>query len=246
MSRSPSVLFLLVGRGGSKGVPGKNLRQIGGVSLLGYKAIAAKKSSNCTRLIVSSDSPEIQAEAKRYGAEVLFTRPAELASDTASSNDVILHAMEWIERNEDRSYDAIMLLEPSSPFARADHFDVAIRLFAERDADLVVGMRETEVSSVFVGSLGEDGSIAPIVENLLRNQNLRRQDQKPQVTMNGALYLIRWHAMKETKKVYSNPKKSFGIVMDRLHSIEIETPHDLAFAEFAVERGMIDLSPWRD
>ncbi len=245
MPLSPSVLFLLVGRGGSKGVPGKNLRQIGGISLVGYKAIAAKKSAYCSRLIVSSDSAEIQAEAKRYGAEVPFTRPAELANDTASSNDVILHAMDWIKRNDGRTYDGVMLLEPSSPFARADHFDAAIKLFYERDADLVVGMRETEVSSIFVGTLGNDSSIAPIVESMLRNQNLRRQDQKPEVTMNGALYLIRWQAMKESKKVYSNPNKSFGLVMDRMHSIEIETPHDLAFAEFAVDRGMLDISHWR-
>jgi len=241
----PSVLFLLVGRGGSKGVPGKNLRKIGGLSLVGYKATAAKKSSCCDRLIVSSDSAEIQAEAKRFGAEILFTRPAELATDTASSNDVILHAMDWIEKNEGRSYDAIMLLEPSSPFAAPEHFNEAVRLFRERDADLVVGMRETEISSNFVGTLGDDGSISTIVENLLRMQKVRRQDQKPEVTMNGALYLIRWKAMKETGKVYSNPEKSFGLVMDRLHSIEIEAPEDLAFAEFAVERGLLDTSPWQ-
>jgi N-acylneuraminate cytidylyltransferase/CMP-N,N'-diacetyllegionaminic acid synthase len=242
---TPSVLFLIVGRGGSKGVPGKNLREIGGISLVGYKAISARKSAFCDRLIVSSDSPEIQAEAKRYGAEVLFNRPAELASDTASSNDVVLHAMDWVERNERRSYDAVMLLEPSSPFARADHYDAAIKLFRERNADLVVGMREAEVSSVFVGTLGDNGSIAPIVEKLLRNQKLRRQDQKPDVTMNGALYLVRWQTLKESRKIYSNPASSYGLLMDRMHSIEIETPHDLAFAAFAVERGMLDVSPWR-
>lgn len=245
MSRAPSVLFLLVGRGGSKGVPGKNLRKIGGLSLVGYKAIAAKKSAYCDRLIVSSDSAEIQAEAKRFGVEVPFTRPAELATDTASSSDVILHAMDWIEKHEGRTYDAIMLLEPSSPFATAEHFDAAVRMFREREADLVVGMKETEISSNFVGALDDDGSIAGIVENLLRMQKVRRQDQKLEVTMNGALYLIRWQAMKTTGKVYSNPQKSFGLVMDRLHSIEIEALDDLAFAEFAVERGLLDTTPWR-
>lgn len=88
MTQTPEILFLLVGRGGSKGLPGKNLREIGGLSLTGYKAIAAKQSRYCSRLIVSSDSPEIRNEAKRYGAEVLFERPAELATDTASSNEI--------------------------------------------------------------------------------------------------------------------------------------------------------------
>lgn len=245
MSPSIEVLFLLVGRGGSKGLPGKNLRQISGVSLTGYKAASARKCRYCTRLVVSSDSLEIQAEAQRWGAEVLFTRPAELATDTASSSDVILHAMDWIEQHEGRTYDAIMLLEPSSPFARADHYDAAVEMFARQKADLVVGVRETEVSSLFVGPLGRDASIAGIVEKMLSAPDLRRQDQAPEVTMNGGLYLIRWEAIRRTGKIYSNPQKTFGVLMDRLHSIEIESAVDLAFATFAIERGLLDTSAWR-
>jgi CMP-N,N'-diacetyllegionaminic acid synthase len=239
------ILFLLVGRGGSKGLPGKNLREIGGLSLTGYKARSARASRHCARLIVSSDSPEIQAEARRHGAEVPFSRPAELASDTATSADVVLHAMDWIEQHEGRRYDAIMLLEPSSPFARPEHFDEAIDLFIERRASLVVGMRETEVSSVFVGPLGEDGSIAGIVDKMLRTPALRRQDQPLEVTMNGALYLIGWDAMRRNRKIYAEPSASFGILMDRLHSIEIETAADLAYASYVVEHGMLEATLWR-
>src|ERR1700712_1725037 len=143
MTASMEILFLLVGRGGSKGLPGKNLREIGGLSLIGDKAILAREVRYCSRLIVSSGSAEIQAEAKRHGAEVLFSRPPELATDTASSSDVVLHAMDWIETHERRRYDAIMLLEPSSPFARPEHYDQAVELFTARNAGLVVGMRET-------------------------------------------------------------------------------------------------------
>jgi CMP-N-acetylneuraminic acid synthetase len=245
MTASMEILFLLVGRGGSKGLPGKNLRQIGGLSLIGYKAISARQSRYCSRLIVSSDSTEIQAEASRHGAEVLFSRPPELATDTASSGDVILHAMDWIETRERRRYDAIMLLEPSSPFARPEHFDQAAELFMARNAGLVVGMRETEVSSIFVGPLASDGSIGTIVEKMLATPALRRQDQAPEVTMNGALYLIGWDAMRKHRKVYADPAASYGILMDRLHSIEIETATDLAYASFVVDHGMLDVSPWR-
>jgi CMP-N,N'-diacetyllegionaminic acid synthase len=239
------ILFLLVGRGGSKGLPGKNLREIGGLSLTGYKARAAVKSRYCSRLIVSSDSPEIQAEAKRHGAEVLFSRPAELATDTASSNDVVLHAMDWIETHERRRYDAVMLLEPSSPFALHEHYDQAVDLFVSRKASLVVGMRETEVSSIFVGPLGKDGSIGTIVDKMLATPAQRRQDQPLEVTMNGALYLIGWDAMRKHRKIYADPAASYGILMDRLHSIEIETAADLAYASYVVEHGMLDASPWR-
>jgi CMP-N,N'-diacetyllegionaminic acid synthase len=245
MADLAQVLFLLVGRGGSKGLPGKNLREIGGLSLIGYKARAARKARYCTRLIVSSDSAEIRSEAKRHGAEVLFERPAELATDTASSNDVVLHAMDWIEAHEGRRYDAIMLLEPSSPFARPEHFDEAVELFVARKAALVVGMRETGVASVFVGTLGSDGSIGGIVEKMLGTPAQRRQDQPPEVTMNGALYLVGWEAMRKHRKVYADPAASYGILMDRLHSIEIESAADLAYASYVIEHGMLDTSPWR-
>ena len=245
MANSAEILFLLVGRGGSKGLPGKNLREIGGLSLIGYKARSARQSRYCSRLIVSSDSEEIRAEAKRHGAEVLFSRPAELATDTASSNDVILHAMDWIKAHEGRRYHAIMVLEPSSPFARSEHYDRAVDLFMARHAALVVGLRATEVASVFVGPLGKDGSISAIVDKMLTTPALRRQDQAPEVTMNGALYLIGWDAMRRNRKVYADPAASYGILMDRLHSIEIETAADLAYAAYVVERRMLDTSPWR-
>lgn len=245
MTETSKILFLLVGRGGSKGLPGKNLRQIGGLSLVGYKARSALRSRYCARLIVSSDSAEIRNEAVRHGAEMLFERPAELATDTATSNDVVLHAMDWIETHEGRCYDAIMLLEPSSPFARPEHFDEAIELFAARQASLVVGMRETEVSSIFVGTLGADGSIGGIVDKMLKTPAQRRQDQPIEVTMNGALYLVGWDAMRKHRKIYADPAKSYGILMDRLHSIEIETAADLAYASYVIEHGMLDASPWR-
>jgi CMP-N,N'-diacetyllegionaminic acid synthase len=245
MTKSMEVLFLLVGRGGSKGLPGKNLREIGGLSLIGYKAKSALQSRYCSRLIVSSDSAEIRAEAVRQGAEMLFERPAELATDTAASNDVVLHAMDWIEAHERRRYDAIMLLEPSSPFARPEHFDEAVELFTARDASLVVGMRETEVSSIFVGPLGKDGSIGTIVNKMLTTPALRRQDQPIEVTMNGALYLVGWDAMRKHRKIYADPTASYGILMDRMHSIEIESAADLAYASYVVEHGMLDLFPWQ-
>lgn len=245
MADTAQILFLLVGRGGSKGLPGKNLREIAGLSLIGYKARSALQSRYCSRLIVSSDSADIRNEAVRHGAEMLFERPAELATDTASSNDVVLHAMDWIEAHEGRRYDAIMLLEPSSPFARPEHFDQAIELFLARKASLVVGMRETEVSSIFVGTMDADGSIGGIVDKMLRTPAQRRQDQPIEVTMNGALYLVGWDAMRQHRKVYADPASSYGILMDRLHSIEIESAADLAYASYVIEHGMLDASPWR-
>jgi len=126
---------------------------------------AAQKCSACTRLIISTDSAEIQGEAKRLGVEVPFTRPAEFATDTASSESVLSYTIAWIEKNEGRSYDAVMLLEPASPFATAAHLTAAIELYAARKADLVAGMRATYPASVFIGMQTDNGSIASIVED---------------------------------------------------------------------------------
>lgn len=243
---SPSILFLIAARGGSKGIPGKNLRQIGGLTLVGFKARAAQKCGACTRLIISTDSAVIQSEAKRLGVEVPFTRPAELATDTATSESVLAHAVAWIEENERQRYDAIMLLEPASPFATGAHLAAAIDLYTTRGAELVVGMRATDPASVFVGAQTENSSIADIVDGLNSAASRRRQDQQSEWTMNGALYLVGWDAFKESGKVYGNPEKCFGLLMDHWHSLEIETPEGLALAEFAAEKGYLDLSPWKE
>lgn len=239
------ILFLIVARGGSKGVPRKNLREIGGLSLVGFKANSARQSQFCSRLIISTEDAEIRAEGERWGAEAPFVRPAELASDAASSSDVVRHAMNWVEEHEGRRYAAIMLLEPASPFARADHYDAAVQLYRERSASLVVGMREVDVASMFIGPLRPDGSIGHIVEKFAAASGLRRQDQPPEATMNGAFYLIDWRSFERTGMIYGDAAGSYGIVMDPVHSIEIETPLDLAYAEFAVERGLIDIGHWK-
>jgi len=238
------TLFLITARGQSKGVPRKNLKKIGGISLVGFKAISAKRSKYCTRLILSSDDAEIQADALSYGVEVPFTRPAELATDTASSTDVIRHAMDWIEAHTKERYEAIMLLEPSSPFARALDFDKAVELMIERNANAVIGMREMEVNSVFVGELDERGRMTTIVDQM-QHRHLRRQELKPEYTMNAALYLFKWDLFKEHHSVYADRENTYGYVMDRYHSVEIDEPIDFHWAEFLVDKGYVDMSDWR-
>lgn len=242
-----NVLFLITARGGSKGVPGKNLRRIGGLSLVGYKAISARKSRYCARLMISTDSAEIQEEARRYGVEVPFTRPAEFATDTAKSGPVIAHAMEWIEREGRARYDALMLLEPSSPFARAEDYDRAVLLMSEKGANAVVGVRKVEVSSTVTGPLDPEGRLSPIVDKLhaARAQSGARQSLPQEYTMNGALYLIRWDYFRRHGWIYQDRDGVYGHVMDRYHSIEIDEPVDLAWAEFVVARGYVPLEPWR-
>jgi CMP-N,N'-diacetyllegionaminic acid synthase len=239
------VLYLITARGGSKSIPKKNLARIGGLSLVGFKARAAQQAGSCARLMISTDDPEIQDEARALGVEVPFTRPPELATDTASSDDVVRHAMRWVEATEGPApYDAVMLLEPSSPFARAADFDGAVALMAAREANVVVGMRPTEVASVFVGPLDDQGRITQIVDQMAGLRGLRRQDQRQEYTMNGALYLMRWSYYLETGQRYADRTHTYGYPMDRFHSIEIDEPVDLDWARFLVDSGRISLADW--
>jgi N-acylneuraminate cytidylyltransferase/CMP-N,N'-diacetyllegionaminic acid synthase len=240
-----NVLFLITARGGSKGIPSKNLREIGGLSLVGYKAISARKSKYCKRLIISTDSPEIQENARRFGVEVPFTRPAELATDTASSAEVIAHAMAWIEKETGEHYDAVMLLEPSSPFARSFDYDNAIELMGKYDANAVVGVRPVEVSSIYVGPLDEQGRMTEIIDQMKRAQSGRRQEMRPECTPNGALYLFKWESFNQHRDIYHDREGTYGYIMDRFYSVEIDEPIDLHWAEFLVRNGYVDIAHWQ-
>jgi len=238
------VLYLITARGGSKSVPGKNLRQVNGISLVGFKAISAQRSENCSRLIISTDSAEIIADALSYGVEVPFTRPTELATDTADSVDAISHAMEWIEGNTDEQYDAVMLLEPSSPLTRSLDYDNAVKIMIEQDANVVLGMRETAINSTFVGPMDGSRRITQIVDQIKGLKNSRRQDMSPEYTMNGGLYLFKWDFFQQHKAIYHDREKTFGYVMDPYYSIEIDEMIDLEWIEFLVASGKIDMSHW--
>lgn len=234
----------MTARGGSKGVPRKNLRELAGLSLVGFKARAARKTSSCTRLVMSTDDPEIAEEARRHGADVPFMRPAELASDTAKSSDVIAHAMHWLEERGER-YDAIMLLEPSSPFTRPQDFDGAVSMMRDTNADAVVGMRRMEVSSTFVGTMDEAGRISSIVSQMKRDAGRLRQEMRPEFTMNGALYLFGWDYFAKHRNIYENAQGTYGYVMPDELSVEIDEMRDLAYAQFLVEQGYVDISIWK-
>lgn len=125
-----TVLYLIVARAGSKRLPGKNLKEIDGITLTGYKCLAAKKAKSCSLAMISTDSPQIADVARQYGVPVPFIRPAELATDTATTEDVVRHAMAWCEDGH-TVFDAIHLLEPSSPFVRPVDYDAAVELLSK-------------------------------------------------------------------------------------------------------------------
>lgn len=236
----PRTLWLLVGRGGSKGVPGKNLARVGGRSLVQWKIDAVKPlvSHAGGVLVCSTDSHEIADEAHRHGALIPFIRPPELATDIAATAAVITHALDALT-DVHGVFDRVMLLEPSAPFATTSHYIQAMGSYAENRAHLVVGMKRSEPHSVFVGEQPEDGCVTPILVRMDRvGRDLRRQDLRDEWTMSGSLYLFDVPMFRKTGSLYGG-SRNYGVLIDRWHALEIDAPEDLVLAEFAVEKGYV-------
>lgn len=237
-----NILFLILARGGSKGVPKKNISEICGIPLLGYKAIAAKKSQYCSKIIISTDSIEIAEVAKKFGVEVPFIRPDYLATDKSSSIDSIIHAMEWIEKNDSKIYDAVFLLEPSSPFLTAEDVNMSVEMFIKKKALGVLGVKEVDVSSRFIAEIGKDLNMEEHYMKIKGMKSLRRQDLKKEYTMNGALYIADWNYMKEYRSFHS--ERTYAYIMPKERSIEIDDMNDLYYAKFLIESNIIDRKSW--
>ncbi len=238
-----NVLFVIAARGGSKGVPRKNIKLLGGMPLIAYKIISAQKCQYEKRIIVSTDDDEIASISKKYGADVPFIRPKELATDSASSIDVVLHAMDWITENDTRKYDYVCLLEPSSPFASYLDLDEAIRILDECQGDTLLGMKEAEVTTNFIHPLDENGGLSEFYYALENLSSLRRQDQRREYTMNGCMYISRWNYFVKNKMFHS--VKSVPYIMPEEKSIEIDTLLDYEIARLFIENKIVDLDLWK-
>lgn len=237
------ILSIIMARGGSKGVPRKNLREIGGLPLLAFKARAAQRSRYPSRIIISTDCPEIQAVARRFDIEVPFTRPAELASDTATNFDVLHHAMEHFEA-QGETFDAVLMLEPSSPFTKPADIDRAVEIMAAKNASLVVSMRDVDNPAPFVGPIESDGRIGQIISQLDGLTNVNRQVLPHAYTLNGVVYLFSWQGFRHRPTFYWDAEHSYGFETDPLCNIEIDSEMNLAWAQFLVEKGHIAMTPW--
>lgn len=237
------VLFLITARGGSKGVPRKNIKKVGSLPLIAYKIRAAQKVDIDKKIIVSTDDDEIAEVAKLYGAEVPFMRPAYLASDEASSMDVVVHAMDWVEKNSFEKYDYICLLEPSTPFTTPTDLTNALELISKKDADTLLGMREVSVTRNFIHQLDYNGGLSLFYNEIKNLSSVQRQAQTKEYTMNGGMYIAKWEYFKENHLFHSI--KSVPYIMPERQSIEIDTMDDYLYACFLVEKNIIDENIWK-
>ncbi|MGX7951279.1 acylneuraminate cytidylyltransferase family protein [Tsuneonella sp. HG249] len=219
-------LAIIPARGGSKGLPGKNLRMLGGIPLIGWTIRSAVESGLFRRVIVSTDSTEIARAAELAGAEIPFMRPAELANDNAGSIEVVEHALTTCGVSGN-----FALLQPTSPFRNAEHLRKAAALFAARAPAAVVGVLSAKpISWNFV--VDDKGSMSPIANGQLA---ARRQDSLPIVQPNGSLYITSTATFEQTRSLI--PPEALAFPMSQIASLDIDTIGDARIAEGLVAIG---------
>jgi N-acylneuraminate cytidylyltransferase/CMP-N,N'-diacetyllegionaminic acid synthase len=231
MYRSNSILALIPARGGSKGLPGKNLMTLAEKPLIAWTIEQAKGSSYIDRLLVSSDDGAILRTAKHYGAEAPFVRPQELARDDSKSIDVVFHAIDWCLLSR-IPMDVLMLLQVTSPLRTTDDIDRAVELFFDREAGAVVSVCETTHHPYWTNTLGDDLSM----KSFLKPSAVTNRQELPRFyRINGALYIGSVDYIREIGGFFG--PKTFAYIMPRERSVDIDTKMDLDFAEFLMKQG---------
>lgn len=229
------VLYLVLARSGSKGVPGKNIYSLGGLPLIAYRILTAVKSKLSHDVIVSTDSPEYAKIANEYGARAPFLRPPELAADSAKSADACMHAIDWLEKNEGAMWKYICLLEPTSPFTKIEWIEEAIQKMAAQNTSSIVACRYTSPHPAFIQD--EDDFLAKVSTTVMNMENANRQNFKKQITPSGNFYITTIENFKKTKRFYNNDTMSF--IVPEPFCLEIDTPMDLEWAKYLVEKKII-------
>ncbi|HIF34634.1 MAG: acylneuraminate cytidylyltransferase family protein [Pirellulaceae bacterium] len=230
-----NVVGLVTARGGSKGVPGKNIRSVGGKPLIAWTIEAALASSTLDRVVVSSDDPEILRIAAEFGAETPFVRPVELAGDRSGHTGVVIHAIEWLRQHGDEP-DYIMTLQPTSPFRRPVDIDSAMQLARTRDVKAVMSVKPASEHPMWAKLIDDDGVMRPFIPH---GQNgVQRQLLSDCYTINGAIYLNRCRDLEREKVMV--PPGTLAYVMSVETSVDIDTPWDLMVADLLM-RGQEDV-----
>jgi CMP-N,N'-diacetyllegionaminic acid synthase len=238
MPKSSTVVGIVPARGGSKGLPGKNLLRIGGKPLIAYTILTAKQAHCLDRIIVTTDSPEIAAVSRRYGAEVPFLRPKRLARDTTHTPAVIEHAIVYLEKHEAMEVNVIVTLQPTSPFRRPEQIDSAVKmLLNNRRFDSVITVREVRLPPFWMFRRGKN-VLFPFVNNGI-DYSLKERQQLPSVYgPNGAVYVTRRELLRDRGLLFSAfaGGRTGSVLMDERASLDIDGPVDFMLAKMLIEK----------
>ena len=224
------ILVIIPARGGSKGIPHKNIKPLNGKPLIHYTIDEAREIVNDEDICVSTDDPEIIKCVEDYGLKVPFVRPEDLATDTAGTYEVLLHALNFYEE-QGRHYDVVLLLQNTSPFRKAEQIKEALTLYNE-DVDMVVSVKECAANPYYC--VFEENSEGYLHVCKGDGNIFRRQDAPKVYEYNGAIYIMNAEKLKTTHM--HKMQKRVKYVMDDLSSFDLDTMWDWEMAESIINQ----------
>ena len=220
------IICIIPARGGSKGIPQKNIIDVRGKPLIAYSiepAIKAMELGLIDKVIVSTDSIEIADISKKYGAEIPFLRPDDISGDKAKSIEFIEHALSFY-KNAGINYDAVLLLQPTSPLRTLEDLISALNLFVDSNNDSLISAYEEEyINDLVIYKLSEDGKTS-IPINQLHNKGVRRQEHGSMYVRNGCIYISSTELINKGYVIGAAP---LMYTMDKNKSVNIDTLEDL-------------------
>ena len=222
MNKLTDTLFVITARGGSKGLPGKNIKDLCGKPLIAYSIDVARAFTDDENICVSTDSEEIKQVVELYGLKVPFLRPDYLATDTATSNDVLVHAVNFF-KEQGREYKKLCLLQPTSPLRTVEDVQGALDLYRE-DIDIVTGMVKSHAPSI-LNEENEDGFMVSV----FNKNGLGRQYVREMYETNGAVYVMNVKSLLE--KGMKGFARKVKYVMPKEHSVDIDDIIDFMLVE---------------
>lgn len=228
MFKDKTFLAIVPARGGSKGLPGKNIKKLCGKPLIAWSIEAGLKSNYIDEIMVTTDSKEIADIAKQYGANVPFLRPDYLASDTATSFDTIKHAIDYYKNEKNKVFDYIVLLEPTSPLRKVYDIDNAIENLMNTSADAIVGICKTEDQNpAFLVNKDINNFISGYEHKEMKV--LRRQEIKDVYFFEGTIYISKTNILLDKKTFYH--ENTIGYIVPKFKSLEIDDMDDFIMLE---------------
>jgi CMP-N,N'-diacetyllegionaminic acid synthase len=239
---TPRVLAVIPARGGSKGLPRKNVLPLAGLPLVVHSVLCAGLVQAVTRCIVSTDDDEIARTARSAGADVPFLRPTALSGDEIPMAPVIAHAVQHVEAEEDGRYDAVLLLDPTSPCRVPEQIDEAIaRLLRDDSLDGVVSVSEPVFNPTWVG-VRHDGSV---LERYFPDAAgiIRRQDTERYLRVNGNFYAWRSDFVRRMERSWLDEGRHAGFEIPESQAFSIDDEYEFRLIEAMLDAGLVTL-PW--
>jgi N-acylneuraminate cytidylyltransferase/CMP-N,N'-diacetyllegionaminic acid synthase len=221
------MIAIVPARGGSKGLPGKNIKDLLGKPMIAYTIEEALKSKYITEVIISTDCTEIEKVALEYGAKSHFLRPEELASDTAKAINNYIYTIDRLNNEFGYEIENFVVLQPTSPLRTVEDIDGAIELFKEKNADSVISYTEEYHPIEWHKYITKDGKF----ENIFEEKLLNRQDIRKSYFPNGAIFVFNYELIKQ-EKYYSN--NSYAYIMPRFRSVDVDSIADFKYIEFLI------------